>query len=323
MFSAALGILGLISLVYFGVIVVYSGIETSLAWIWPVFSVICFCLAKGDAYYHQHKRQVPLWLPVSISTVCITGVVILVILQVLIFGGMIKPAPDHLDYLIVLGAKVREDDISASLKRRLDKAIRYAQEHPETKLVLSGGQGPDEPTTEALAMAEYLLYNGIAPEQLLLETYSTNTTENMICSKSLIEFQRQQEKEAQKRMEAKRKFRKMELARFLRKLEQEAAAENYASAKLDVRGPAWKPKPLLLVREKQPSAALLELLPDKPLQIGVLTSNFHLYRAMKIGERCGFEQLYGVSSSADPVLFIHLCVRESIAILKDKFMGNM
>jgi len=323
MFSAAFGILGMMGLVYFGIIVVYSGIKTSLAWIWPVFSLVCFLLARGEIYYHQHKRQVPLWIPVSISTACITGLVVFVILQVLIFGGMIRPAPDHLDYLIVLGAKVREDDISASLKRRLDKAIRYAQEHPETKLVLSGGQGEDEPTTEALAMAEYLLYNGITPDQMLLETYSTNTTENMICSKSLIEYQRQQEKEAKQQMEVRRKKRQMELSRFLRELEKKAAAEHYASSRLDVRGPAWKPKPLLLVREKQPSAAILELLPDKPLQIGVLTSNFHLYRAMKIGERCGFEHLYGVSSSADPVLFIHLCVRESIAILKDKFMGNM
>lgn len=323
MFSAAFGILGILCLTYFGVIVAYSGIKTSLAWIWPVFAILCFILARGEIYYHQHKRQVPLWIPVSVSTICVTGLVTFVILQVLIFGGMIKSSPDNLDYLIVLGAKVREDDISASLKRRLDKAIRYAQEHPETKLVLSGGQGEDEPTTEALAMAEYLLYNGIAPEQMLLETYSTSTMENLICSKSLIEEQRRQEKETQKKLQEKRMLRQMELARFIRELEGRAAAERYASSSLDVRAPGWKPKPLILAQERQPSMDILELLPDKPLQIGVLTSNFHLYRAMKIGERCGFTQLYGVSSSADPVLFIHLCVRESIAILKDKFMGNM
>lgn len=323
MFSVAFGILGILSLIYFGVIVVYSGIETSLAWIWPVFSILCFLLAKGESYYHQHRRQVPLWIPVSVSTICITGLVVFVILQVLIFGGMIKSTPDHLDYLIVLGAKVREDDISASLKRRLDKAIRYAQEHPDTKLVLSGGQGEDEPTTEALAMAEYLLYNGVAPEQMLLETYSTSTTENLICSKSLIEDQRRQEKEAQKKLQERRRIRQMELARFIRELEEKAAAEHYASALMDVKGLAWRPKSLLLAQERQPTVDILELLPDKPLQIGVLTSNFHLYRAMRIGEKCGFTQLYGVSSSADPVLFIHLCVRESIAILKDKFMGNM
>ena len=61
----------------------------------------------------------------------------------------------------------------------------------------------------------------------------------------------------------------------------------------------------------------------KPLQIGVLTSNYHLYRAMQIGKKNGFASLSGVSASSDPVLFVHFCVRESLAILKDKFMGNM
>ncbi|MDO5416839.1 MAG: hypothetical protein Q4F29_06545, partial [Lachnospiraceae bacterium] len=66
-----------------------------------------------------------------------------------------------------------------------------------------------------------------------------------------------------------------------------------------------------------------ELLPDKPMQVGVLTSNFHLFRAVQIGKKQGFDHLSGVASSTDPVLFLHLCVRESLAILKDKFMGNM
>jgi uncharacterized SAM-binding protein YcdF (DUF218 family) len=323
LFTAAFGILGVLSLVYFGIIAVYSGIETSAAWIWPVFAAVCFLLAKGDRYYHQHRRQVPLWIPVSVATLCITGFVVLMILQILIFGGMIKSAPSHLDYLIVLGAKVREDDISSSLKRRLDKAIRYAQEHPETKLVLSGGQGEDEPTSEALAMAEYLLYNGISPDQMLLEVYSTNTRENMLCSKALIDNQRKIEKEAARQSQIRKQVIRMELAYFLKERERQWEAAGYTPSKLDMRGPCAQAKRVRLAPAKEPSMAALEILPDKPLQIGVLTSNFHLFRAMKIGEKCGFDQLYGVSSSADPVLFIHLLVRESIAILKDKFMGNM
>lgn len=339
MFSAAFGILGILSLVYFGIIVVYSGIETSMAWFWPALGILCFLLARGDAYYHHHRKQVPLWVPVSIATLCITAVVIFLILQVLIFGGMIRSTPDHLDYLIVLGTKVRDDDISSSLKRRLDKVIRYAEEHPDTKLVLSGGQGEDEPVTEAFAMAEYLRYNGIAPEQMLLETNSTSTKENMICSKALIDDQRQKEKERLQEIQKKKQVQKMELERFVRKFEagagavgvgqdltaaggQDAAAEDQRIS-LDFRGPAAARKSLLPALRQKPEMPDAELTPDKPLQIGVLTSNFHLYRAMKIGEKYGFDRLYGVSSSSDPVLFIHLCVRESIAILKDKFMGNM
>ena len=371
------GVMSVVCLVYFGIISVYSGVKTSAAWVWLVLAIVFFLLFRGSHYYHQHKNKVPLWVPVSVVTLCTAGAVIFVILQMLILGGMIGTAPEHLDYLIVLGANVREDDISASLKHRLDKAIRFAQEHPETKLILSGGQGKDEPTTEAQAMAEYLQYNGIAPEQILLEGQSTSTRENMAFSKALIEEQRQEEKESVRRKQVDENRRRMELSMFLLQLEKEAAEKEKAAdndlpfsgfaggqgereqamIEKDYRPPKTRRSELTeksreflaqggLNRQRSydPGYAIVEgavgqgqnlealmqvypgvkeLLPDKPLQIGVLTSNFHLFRAMKIGEKCGFEHLYGVASSSDPILFVHLCVREGMAILKDKFLGNM
>lgn len=62
---------------------------------------------------------------------------------------------------------------------------------------------------------------------------------------------------------------------------------------------------------------------DKPVQIGVLTSNFHVFRAVQIGKRWGFHEIYGIGARSDRVLFVHLCVRECAAVLKDKLMGNM
>lgn len=362
MFSVIFGILSAVCLIYFGIIAVYSGARTSAAWVWLVMAAVFLVFSRGAVFYHQHKKQIPLWLPVSAVTMFGAGVVVLAILQVLIFGGMLQTAPEHLDYLIVLGAKVREDDISVSLKRRLDKAIRFAQEHPETKLVLSGGQGADEPTTEAQAMAEYLVYNGVAPEQLLLEMVSTNTKENMICSKVVIDEQRRQEKERIRDAKIRKNKQRLELSRFLMGMEERYERERQREAFLngkeethtamiekdynhanEVRKQRVSRVVESLAREARKTQRSYgpgmeayqdadgsyyvsptgEILPDKPLQIGVLTSNFHLYRAMKIGEKCGFEHLYGVASSSDPVLFVHLCVREGIAILKDKFMGNL
>ncbi len=86
-------------------------------------------------------------------------------------------------------------------------------------MVLSGGQGADEPTTEAMAMAEYLRYNGIEPERMHLETNSSNTTENMICSKALIDDQRQKEKEAARARRNRIRRQRMELDRFLMDME--------------------------------------------------------------------------------------------------------
>lgn len=45
------------------------------------------------------------------------------------------------EYVIVLGAKVRGSELSNSLKKRLDKALEYAENNPNTVLVLSGGKG--------------------------------------------------------------------------------------------------------------------------------------------------------------------------------------
>lgn len=50
-------------------------------------------------------------------------------------------------------------------------------------VVVSGGQGPDEPTSEAQAMADYLIANGVDGEKVLLETASHNTAQNFAYSK--------------------------------------------------------------------------------------------------------------------------------------------
>lgn len=101
--------------------------------------------------------------------------------------GAASSDEQNLDYVIVLGAKVKEEGISKSLKARLDKAIEYSQDNPGTVLILSGGQGPDEPVSEAKAMFEYLSYNGVPKDKMVLETFSTSTVENIAYSKVLID----------------------------------------------------------------------------------------------------------------------------------------
>ena len=52
--------------------------------------------------------------------------------------------------------------------------------------MVSGGQGPDEPSTEARAMADYLMEQGVSAEQLLLEEESHNTFQNLACTFELL-----------------------------------------------------------------------------------------------------------------------------------------
>ena len=143
--------------------------------------------------------------------------------------------------------------------------------------MLSGGKGDDEPVTEAEAMRDYMVYNGISPDKILLETHSTSTVENIAYSRLVIEEDRAKKKERQ------------------------AASAN---------------KVLL------PSGAVV-VAPDKPVQIGILTNNFHMFRAKKIAGKWGIKDAAGLVSQSDPVLFLHQCIREALAVFKDRLMGNM
>ena len=69
-------------------------------------------------------------------------------------------AYDHIqgepEVMVILGCQVRQDGPSVLLRDRLDEALDYLEDHPDMTVVVSGGQGPDEPTSEAQAMADYL-----------------------------------------------------------------------------------------------------------------------------------------------------------------------
>lgn len=90
-------------------------------------------------------------------------------------------------YLIVLGAKVKPGGVpSLSLQYRLDAALDYLKENPHTKVIVSGGQGPDEEQTEASFMRDYLITNGIENSRIITEEQSTSTYENLYYSFALL-----------------------------------------------------------------------------------------------------------------------------------------
>lgn len=111
---------------------------------------------------------------------------ILLLMECLIFSKMWVVPHKEASYLIVLGACVRGTRVTTSLSYRLKKAAAYAKTHPTCMLVVSGGQGPGEDLTEALAMSRYLQNLGIADSRILLEDQSVNTLENLKFSKEVI-----------------------------------------------------------------------------------------------------------------------------------------
>ncbi|MGE4277838.1 MAG: YdcF family protein [Lawsonibacter sp.] len=81
--------------------------------------------------------------------------------------------------MVILGCQVKPWGPSILLQDRLDKALEYLEDHTDLTVVVSGGQGPDEPTTEAQAMYDYLVANGVEKERIVKEEASHNTWQNL------------------------------------------------------------------------------------------------------------------------------------------------
>ncbi len=90
------------------------------------------------------------------------------------------------DYLIVLGAAVYGDQPSLTLIRRLEGAADYLERYPESVAIVSGGKGPGETVTEAQAMYDWLVANGVDPDRVLKEDRATSTKENLEFSFDII-----------------------------------------------------------------------------------------------------------------------------------------
>lgn len=89
--------------------------------------------------------------------------------------------------VIVLGCQVHGTAPSRLLRYRLEAARDYLQSNPDAVCVVSGGMGSGEAVTEAECMFRELVKYGIAPERILKEERATNTWENILYSKQLLE----------------------------------------------------------------------------------------------------------------------------------------
>ena len=94
------------------------------------------------------------------------------------------------DAIIVLGSGLIGDKVPPLLAQRLikGKAI-YDQFQGRPTIIVSGGQGEDELTSEAEAMANYLIEHGVPELDILFENRSRNTFENLTFSKAILEEQ--------------------------------------------------------------------------------------------------------------------------------------
>ena len=122
----------------------------------------------------------------------ITILLIIVILQFAVIEGLLiyngrSDTEVSTEYIIVLGAGLNGETPSLALHERLLAGLRYLEKHPDTTVVVSGGQGRGETITEAEAMRRFFVSNGIDESRILLECRATSTMENFSFSRQLIE----------------------------------------------------------------------------------------------------------------------------------------
>jgi uncharacterized SAM-binding protein YcdF (DUF218 family) len=179
-------ILGIFCLLYYGVITIYSGVNTAFAWFWLCAGAGCIIMGLIIGYVIKHRINIPLFIKGIAFFAALTAIAVFLIVEGLIIASSAKKAEPGADYLLVLGAQVRGTVITKSLKKRLDTAYDYMISSPDTMVVVSGGKGPTEDISEAEAMYNYLLDRGLDPSRIIKEDKSTNTVENISFSKKLL-----------------------------------------------------------------------------------------------------------------------------------------
>ena len=267
-------ILAFICIIYYGICATYAGAGSSFIFVWLILAAFFAIIFEIRWMTIKGIMNVPVAVTRLIIGMIAAGGIFFAAIEGLIISDMVKEPDNNCEYIIVLGCQVRGTRITKSLRKRLDKTIEYMHEvqaddmtgksginnedsifnkesnkiTKNIKIIVSGGQGNGEDISEAQAMYDYLVQNGIPADIIIKEDKSTNTEENFRFSEKFIE--------------------------------------------------------------------------DKSAKIGIVTNNFHIYRAKKLAHAKGLDNITGIPASSDNVLFINYMVRESIGIVKDYLCGN-
>lgn len=239
-------IFGILSILYcLGISVMGHGTRFFL--IWGVIGVL-LCGLWFLTGRQQLMGKIPAWFTFLCKAGLLGGVLLFIGVELIIFSKFGAQPTREAKYCIVLGAQWKKTGPSVILKYRLDTAVQYLKEHPDTIAIVSGGQGSNEIISEAQGMKEYLCNAGIAESRILTEDRSTSTVENLLYSADLMDNKN-----------------------------------------------------------------------DKTV---IITNDFHLFRALKLAKKQGY-QAEGLSAGSVLYMLPNNMLREFLGVLKDLAYGNM
>jgi len=131
----------------------------------------------------SHRKSVLVRILISLLSLILFFVIVLAIVESVFMISACRNVPEsESDTVVVLGCQSG----SVMMQERTSAAYSYLVKHPDSKCILSGGQGPDEAVSEAKYMYSVLVNRGIDPSRLLIENQSASTRENLEFSLSVI-----------------------------------------------------------------------------------------------------------------------------------------
>lgn len=137
-------------------------------------------------FLKQVKSKLLKFFVSALHVLIFLGFLSFLIIEGIIINSAVQKDTRKPDYIVVLGAGLWGKTPSTSLVQRLEAALKLHMANPDTKIIVSGGQGPGETTTEANAMKEYLVGKGIREDLIIKEGNSTSTLENLCFSRDVI-----------------------------------------------------------------------------------------------------------------------------------------
>lgn len=238
-------IVGILCALYCLALAITGGTGTWFFLIWGIMGVAftLWGIFRGHIWH-----VMPHWLHITAGTLFLLMLAVFLFTEGCIISGFSKNTDKELDYIVVLGAQLKTTGPSRVLQYRLDTAYEYLTAHPDTKVIVSGGQGSNEPASEAQGMYDYLVKRGIEPGRIVLEDKSVNTEQNIRFSKEFLQ----------------------------------------ADA-------------------------------DK---VGIVSNNFHVFRAVKLAKAAGYRNVVGIAAPATAFYLPNNMLREFFGVVKDFLMGH-
>lgn len=66
-----------------------------------------------------------------------------------------------------------------------------------------------------------------------------------------------------------------------------------------------------------------QFIDEENASVGIITNNFHVFRATQIARKAGYKEVYGIAARSYPLLQAQNMLREFFGVVKDFIFGNM